>query len=51
MKTWNDYKEHIKIVDNDANEIIEEMEGIADIVGVIVSKRTEMGISQYTIRE
>lgn len=46
MKTWNDYKEHIKIVDNDANEIIEEMEGIADIVGAIVSKRTEMGISQ-----
>lgn len=46
MRTWNDYKEHIKTVDTEGKSIIEEMEGIADIVGTIVSRRNEMGISQ-----
>ena len=46
MRTWKDYKEHVKAVDVEGKSIIEEMEGIADIVGTIVSKRNEMGISQ-----
>lgn len=46
MKTWNDYKEHVKAVDIEGKSIIEEMEGIADIVGTIVSRRNELGISQ-----
>ena len=46
MRTWNDYKEHVKTVDTEGKGIIEEMEGIADIVGTIVARRNEMGISQ-----
>ena len=46
MRTWKDYKEHVKAVDVEGKSIIEEMEGIAGIVGTIVSKRNEMGISQ-----
>ena len=46
MKTWNDYKEHVKSVDADAARDIEDIESISAIVGALVEKRTAMGISQ-----
>lgn len=51
MKTWNDYKNHVKSTDEDGKNLIEEMEGIADIVGTIISKRAELGISQRDLAE
>ena len=46
MKTWNDYKEHVKAVDPVAKADIEEAERIAAIVGALIEKRNELGISQ-----
>ena len=46
MKTWNDYKEHVKKTDPVAKADIEEAERIAAIVGAMIEKRNELGISQ-----
>lgn len=46
MKTWNDYKEHVKSNDPQAQKDIEEIENIAPIVGALIEQRKAMGISQ-----
>lgn len=46
MKTWNDYKEHVKAVDPVTTKDIEEIEGISSIVSAMVEQRTAMGLSQ-----
>ena len=46
MKSWNDYKEHVKSADADAKKDIEEMEDIAAIVGKMIEKRKDLGITQ-----
>lgn len=45
-KTWNNYKEYVKSVDIEAKSDIEEAESIAAIVGAMIEKRNELGISQ-----
>ena len=51
MKTWNDYKEHVKAVDPIASEDIKEAENIASIVGAMIDKRNELGITQRQLAE
>lgn len=46
MKTWNDYKTHVRMVDNTAASDIDEIEDIASIVGALIEQRTSLGISQ-----
>ena len=46
MKTWNDYKEHVKAVDPDFAKDQEEVEGISAIVSAMVAQRTALGLSQ-----
>ena len=46
MRTWNDYKEHIKSVDPEISKDLEEVEGISKIVSAMVEQRTAMGLSQ-----
>jgi len=46
MKTWNDYKDHVKSIDSNAKKDIEEMENIAAIVSKLVEKRNDLGITQ-----
>ncbi len=46
MKTWNDYKEHVKAVDPVIAKDMEEVEGISSIVSAMVEQRTAMGLSQ-----
>ena len=46
MKSWNDYKEHVKSADADAKKDSEEMEDIAAIVGKMIEKRNDLGITQ-----
>lgn len=46
MKSWNDYKDHVKSADADAKKDIEEMEDIAAIVGKMIEKRNDLGITQ-----
>lgn len=46
MRTWNDYKEHVKNVDPEITKDIEEVEGVFAIVSAMVEQRTAMGLSQ-----
>ena len=46
MRTWNDYKEHVREVDPIAANNINEIENIASIVGALIEQRTALGISQ-----
>ena len=51
MKTWNDYKEHVKKIDPIAKEDITEAENIALIVGAVIEKRNELGITQRQLAQ
>lgn len=46
MKTWDDYKDHVKTVDPEAKKDMEEAENIASIVGAMIEQRNALGISQ-----
>jgi len=46
MRTWNDYKEHVKRSDPEGKKDIEELEVLASIVSAIIEKRNELGLSQ-----
>ncbi len=51
MKNWNDYKNYAKSVDEQAKSDIEQMEELASIVGAIIEKRNELGLSQRQLAE
>ena len=46
MKTWNDYKEHIKNVDPEIGKDMDEIENISAIINAMVEQRTALGLSQ-----
>lgn len=46
MKTWNDYKDHVKAVDPESKTDIEEAENLAAIVGAMIKQRNALGVSQ-----
>lgn len=46
MKTWNDYKKHVKAIDSESEKDLEEAENISAIVSEVIKKRNSLGISQ-----
>lgn len=46
MKTWNDYKEHVKAVDPVIAKDIEETDEIAAIITAMIEQRNALGLSQ-----
>lgn len=46
MKTWNDYKDHVKALDPESKQDIEAAENLASIVGAMIQQRNALGISQ-----
>ena len=51
MRTWEDYKNHVKGTDELSKKEIEEIEALASIVSAIIDKRHEMGLSQRDLAE
>ncbi len=51
MRTWEDYKNHVKGIDNLSRKEIEEIEVLASIVSAIIDKRNEMGLSQRDLAD
>ena len=51
MRTWNDYKQHIKEVEPDGKNRIEEMETIAAIISALIEQRNALGYSQRQLAE
>jgi len=46
MRTWNDYKDHVKAIDPEAKKDIEEVENLSAIITAVIAQRTALGISQ-----
>jgi len=46
MRTWEDYKNHVKTVDDEMRKDIEEVENISAIVSAMVEQRNALGLSQ-----
>lgn len=46
MKTWNDYKKHVKSIDSKSKRNMEETEEQAAIISAVIKTRTELGMSQ-----
>ena len=46
MRTWNDYKEHVKSVDPEIGKDMDEVENISAIVSAMVEQRTSLCLSQ-----
>lgn len=46
MRTWNDYKNHVKAVDPELKNDMEEIESLSSIVGAMIEQRNALGISQ-----
>jgi len=46
MKTWNDYKDHVRAVDPEIAKDIDEVESTSAIVSAMIEQRNAMGLSQ-----
>ena len=46
MRTWNDYKDHVKAIDEVNRQEMETIEEQAAIITALITKRTALGISQ-----
>lgn len=46
MKTWEDYKEHVKSTDAEMGEEIKEAESMAAIISAMIERRNELGLTQ-----
>ncbi|MDD6570711.1 MAG: helix-turn-helix transcriptional regulator [Acidaminococcus sp.] len=51
MKTWKDYKNHVKAINEEERHNMEEIEEMTTIVSSIIKRRQELGISQRTLAE
>ena len=51
MRTWEDYKNHVKAIDEEEGRNMEEIEAVTNIVSSIIRRRQELGISQRTLAE
>lgn len=51
MRTWEDYKNHVKSISNAERRNMEEIEEMTDIVSSIIQRRQELGISQRDLAE
>ncbi|MBQ6753007.1 MAG: helix-turn-helix transcriptional regulator [Clostridia bacterium] len=51
MRTWDDYKEHVKSIDKQSKKDMEATEELAAIVSAIIEKRNSMGLSQRDLAD
>ena len=51
MKTWDDYKRHVKDISDQDRRNMEEIEEAAAIVASLIRRRQELGLSQRALAE
>ena len=49
MRTWNDYKEHVKATSPQGKADIEEMEAIAAIISAVIEQRNAWDIPRDSL--
>jgi len=51
MRTWEDYKDHVKSISEEERRNMEEIEEVSSIVSSIIRRRQELGMSQRALAE
>lgn len=51
MRTWQDYKEYVKSIDDNNNFLMEEIDELTAIVSAMIEKRNALGISQRELAQ
>lgn len=51
MRTWQDYKEYVKNIDENNNLLMEEIDELTGIVSAMIEKRNALGISQRELAQ
>ena len=51
MRTWEDYKNHVKSISQEERRNMEEIEELSSTGSSIIRRRQELGISQRTLAE
>ncbi|WP_270420208.1 helix-turn-helix domain-containing protein [Acidaminococcus massiliensis] len=51
MRTWEDYRNHVKSISEEERRNMEKIEEVSNIVSSIIRRRQELGISQRTLAE
>ena len=51
MKTWNDYKEHVKKIDPSNGRDLTEIEEQAKIISAVIEQRNALGLSQRDLAD
>lgn len=51
MKTWENYKEHVKRLEPNGNRDIADIEDQACIIGTIIEQRNVLGVSQRDLAD
>lgn len=51
MKTWQDYKNHVKSIDENNRILMEEIDELTSIVSAMIDKRTALGITQRELAQ
>ena len=51
MRTWEDYKNNLKAVSTEEKENIENIEELAGIIGAMIMRREQLGISQRELAQ
>lgn len=46
MKTWDDYKEHVKHLDSESGRDLADIEEQANIISEMIKQRNSLGLSQ-----
>ncbi len=51
MRTWNDYKEYVKSIDEESRLEMKQIEEMSAIVASMIQRRTELGMTQRSLAE
>lgn len=46
MRTWNNYKEHVRKIDPQGERALADIEAQASIISAMIKQRNELGLSQ-----
>ena len=47
MKTWNDYKEHVRTIDSETAKDIDEVENVSSIISAMTEQHTSLDLNQF----
>ena len=47
MKTWNDYKEHVRTIDSEIAKDIDEVENVSSIISAMTEQHTSLDLNQF----